>query len=301
MHFSVGVLSKQPHGFVDLLASFQKNNMGNCLKQHLEFLDVEEKYLDIYKNGIDKRVVMPDDRLLLENDREFDIVFPHEVPFSEYDYDCLKLSENEKVIKIIPEGLEIKEFLFEEIYSTFEEFLSDYYGFSKDKEIGKYGYWYNPNVKWDRYELGGRWRGLLLVQKNKYCKIGNWGNLKNKEAPEGYKWVDSAKIKDIEWDLMKKIKDEYVGEKWEEIQKSIQESKEKGDYLSVAFFNTEGSKSKELYIKKNSFFITYSVLTPDGKWHDQCGKLKDWKESYFNNFLKNVDLELYFSIVDCHI
>lgn len=29
---------------------------------------------------------------------------------------------------------------------------------------GRYGYWYNPNAKWDWFTIGGRWRGMLEVK-----------------------------------------------------------------------------------------------------------------------------------------
>ena len=34
-----------------------------------------------------------------------------------------------------------------------------------DEETGKRGYWENPNAKWDWYQIGGRWNGLLVSTK----------------------------------------------------------------------------------------------------------------------------------------
>src|ERR1039458_4522924 len=39
---------------------------------------------------------------------------------------------------------------------TFEEF-AEYNGYRRDEEKDKYGYWDNPNKKWDWYQVGGRW------------------------------------------------------------------------------------------------------------------------------------------------
>lgn len=39
-----------------------------------------------------------------------------------------------------------------------------YCGYSIDKETGKYGYWENPNAKWDWWQIGGRYAGLLPIK-----------------------------------------------------------------------------------------------------------------------------------------
>jgi hypothetical protein len=61
-------------------------------------------------------------------------------------------------------------------YTTFEEFAERWYK-RKPNENGKYGYWHNPNAKWDWYELGGRWTGFF--------------KLKNHESESGKLWTDN--------------------------------------------------------------------------------------------------------------
>ena len=36
-----------------------------------------------------------------------------------------------------------------------------------DKAVGAKGYWRNPNARWDWWETGGRWRGLLRLRPGK--------------------------------------------------------------------------------------------------------------------------------------
>ena len=36
-----------------------------------------------------------------------------------------------------------------------------------DKTVGAGGYWHNPNARWDWWEIGGRWRGLLRLLPGK--------------------------------------------------------------------------------------------------------------------------------------
>ena len=45
----------------------------------------------------------------------------------------------------------------------FDSFIKDWAGHEKD-ENGRYGYWENPNAKWDWYKLGGRWTGLFKLK-----------------------------------------------------------------------------------------------------------------------------------------
>lgn len=52
-----------------------------------------------------------------------------------------------------------------EEYEDISELLDDY---GYDEYEGKYGYWYNPNVKWDWWIVGGRWRGKLKNDKGFY-------------------------------------------------------------------------------------------------------------------------------------
>lgn len=58
-----------------------------------------------------------------------------------------------------PENMRMK-VPFREIYADFETFCKDYQGSKRDLKTGRYGYWRNPNAKWDWYSIGGRWRGF---------------------------------------------------------------------------------------------------------------------------------------------
>lgn len=67
-----------------------------------------------------------------------------------------------KVEKISPpKKIPLKEFYPD----GFESFIKDWAGHEKDPETGKYGYWENPNAKWDWYQLGGRWSGMFKMKK----------------------------------------------------------------------------------------------------------------------------------------
>lgn len=141
---------------------------------------------------------------------------------------------------------------------------------------------YNPNSKWDWYEIGGRWDGEL--------------RLKNGESS------NEARISEIDFspndeDYEEAIKDwenEFNG--WYNM-----------DHLKQMY------GTAEVYAKTVSAFSTYAVVTPDGVWHQKAEMgwfgmdnatpedSKNWPLNYYDRFIKNADPNLIMTIVDCHI
>lgn len=93
------------------------------------------------------------------------------------------------------------------LYSSFEQYAESF-GFEYDGKKQGYGYYCNPNTRWDWYQIGGRWAEMFLVRTD--CKEysegeRSWCNEDAQlEAPEGYIWVSAARKKDIDWDAMRK-------------------------------------------------------------------------------------------------
>lgn len=52
----------------------------------------------------------------------------------------------------------------QEHFLSFDEYATKYGGYKKDPDLDRYGYWENPNRKWDWWVIGGRWSGLLPVR-----------------------------------------------------------------------------------------------------------------------------------------
>lgn len=48
-------------------------------------------------------------------------------------------------------------------YDTIEKCVEDWFGYKTVD--GKYGYYANPNAKWDWYQMGGRWQGMLKLKR----------------------------------------------------------------------------------------------------------------------------------------
>lgn len=66
---------------------------------------------------------------------------------------------------VLPKGASvIEEYPVNKLYSTFEEFMTEYHGMKRHKTHKRYGSVRNPKAKWDWYQLGGRWTGFLKLK-----------------------------------------------------------------------------------------------------------------------------------------
>lgn len=149
---------------------------------------------------------------------------------------------------------------------TNEEIYQDQIKYYDEEEIGENGEvysTYNPNSKWDWYQIGGRWSGLLKLKDGAFGKMGerSWATKDDDIAED---MVDMAKVRDVDWESM-------------------------------------------------NDFITYAVITPDGKWHskgemgwfgfssESKNEAELWKQTYKQNFIDTANPEWTITIVDCHI
>ena len=154
---------------------------------------------------------------------------------------------------------------------------------------------YNPDSKWDWYQIGGRWSHSLRDYEGNYhdtLRIADWDyNYMSPEAVKTYgrMWdiaVEGAEPTEEEKDgLWRLYKPEYYREKY-------------------------GNKSE--YIKSMLTFSTYAVLTADGEWLAP-GKMGwfgismadtktegEWERN-FTRLIDTADKDMYITIVDCHI
>lgn len=92
-----------------------------------------------------------------------------------------------------------------------ELYLIEKDDYEKYDENGNLLSTYNPKSKWDWYDIGGRYRNQLLtkVENNDTYEHNSFAELytgdQNRKAPEGHKYVNGAKIKDIDFKKMEEI------------------------------------------------------------------------------------------------
>lgn len=194
-----------------IMAPFQENNMDDCPKEFLEFNDVEDEMLKEYEEGVQEKVVMPDGRLLFPWDEEFALKHTEE----ELEKDPLLRFQRKKEV---PADLVKRLVPFKETYSTFEEFAKEWHGREKrDATHNRYGYWENPNSKWDWYEIGGRWAGYFQLKNGAVGVQGKQYNHFNE-----YRKSDKADVcfkKDIDFERIRNEAGEEAAKNWELVHK----------------------------------------------------------------------------------
>lgn len=186
---------------------------------------------------------------------------------------------------------------------------------------------YNPNSRWDWYSIGGRWRNLLLTKKENEDVISetsledlmNKGVNLTKKAPEGYKWVDGARIKDIDFKKAIEFKNTYQKaiRFWEiYIEGQDPVTEEEKEVIKWEVYNKEyyieRYETKENYAKMQSTFTCWALLDETG-WHEK-GKMGWWAmndstkdsellftEKFTETINKPENQNKYLIIVDCHI
>jgi len=221
-----------------------------------------------------------------------------------------------------------------EHYVTYNDYLKEYTDrqlidwFAENKGLlikqgGLYST-YNPNSKWDWYQIGGRFGdGLELTDEGideaiKSYDHGWFGQASKEKQIEYVKYADSAPIKYIKWftTISQEEKDELRC--WWEINvegDELRNGEEKDKYF---FWNPDWYKRRygdvDTYIKLIQTTRFFAVLTPDGEWHEPSkmgwfactdGEPEDelkWDLEFYDRFIKpNLDSDLICTIVDCHI
>lgn len=186
---------------------------------------------------------------------------------------------------------------------------------------------YNPNSKWDWYQIGGRFDGELMLTeegrlnavdeiKRKYCTDIDIKNLR--EDFHYMRYVNSAPLKYIQWFIPLSPTEKEKIRRWWEINiydMPLKEGEEKDKYF---FYKPEyyerRYKDAETDIKVKEAVNFFAVITPDGKWYAPSnmgwwactdGEPEDelkWDLEFYDRFIKsNLDSDLICTVVDCHI
>lgn len=227
-----------------------------------------------------------------------------------------------------------------EVYTTFEDYMENYHEIKANAE-GRYGYFKNPNAKWDWYKLGGRWTGKLRMKELYYGLIGEHSLVSEKRAKVGY--ADSALKSEIDFEGMKadariKAEGEYeeamniigslpVNKTWDEVKKEMKDMEEARDFYwnqprckawkesdKDSFYQSPDDfiLSKQEYVKnaEDGCFSTFAALK-NGIWY-QKGEMGWWGitteevsqkewDAQLSKMLNELPDDTLISIYDCHI
>lgn len=154
---------------------------------------------------------------------------------------------------------------------------------------------YNPDSKWDWWDIGGRWYKSLRDYHGNYhntLRISDWDY--NYIYPEGIEKYSRF------WEIVVEGAEPTEEEKKEFVLR----------YKPEYYIEKYGNKSN--YIKAMMTFSTYALLTPDGEWLEpgkmgwfgvSCADPVDegkWERD-FTSLIDTFDKDMYITVVDCHI
>ena len=156
----------------------------------------------------------------------------------------------------------------------------------------------NPDAKWDWFEVGGRWKDMLVLKLDE-----SLSKRTQQVLDKGRTQCDSAFVPDIDFQKMKK--------------QSIKALAPYDKAMSNSFYKKECMKQRFLtqyeYVERQSAFHTYAVITPDGQWHapgemgwfgtstDTPGEERVWEDEFFDTFIKPaITHGWHLTVVDCH-
>ncbi|MFA5485427.1 MAG: hypothetical protein WC260_04240 [Candidatus Pacearchaeota archaeon] len=349
-HFTVAVFTKEGQTVDELLAPFHEFECTGHVDEYVKTISILDKAKDEYNNYIFTKLQSPDGKLYNPNEDQF-----YREPTEEeketigmgsgfgkgiswFSKDWKDGKGYRAKVKFIPNNYKEIEVKATDIMS-FKEFVEYYYEtnfISENEELDlhneqKYGWGKvndngevielvtrtNPNAKWDWYQIGGRWSGLLKLKPG--ANSGDYGERswtnKNEIIPEHK--VDTAKVKDIDFSIDEKEYNKAI-RFWElKIEEDTPKNKEEEDLLKSDWYKkeyyTERYNSKEQYAQLTTEFGTYAVITPDGLWHskgnmgwwgyssESNNEAKQWYMSFKEKFIDTADPEWTLTVVDCHI
>ena len=298
-HFTVLVIGDAPEA---QLAPFQENNMGDCPREYMEFTDTEDEMRGEYETEATGAVRMPDGTIVHAYDDRFMVEETDDKsPFP-------------RRVKKIPDDLTEEEIPNKEMYATFEAYVREAHGHkARDPEKKRYGYWENPNCKWDWYVLGGRYTGMFMLKPG--ATSGSVGETGVFGTPPRPGMVDRCQVKDIDWDAtlgdVRAQRREYWKEteaKRKKAEEMNEDPKQVAGYLDMVF-GVKPDDTEETYVAR-AYIGTFAVLK-DGTWYER-GQMGWWgvviDETDHDEWMKKwwelvtgLDGETWVHVYDCHI
>lgn len=213
-------------------------------------------------------------------------------------------------------------------YKSFRAFAKDCAVYCPEQKA--WGSYYNPNSYLDAYTIGGRWSQSLLVKDTVTdCMQGVAARgLKPRKAPSGYKWVDAARIKDIEFDEMARQEEALIrqnhakyqsiwnGAKPDETDPLTRHLEQKADGLYYARTKVyDPTVDVETLVKEADCCaenqlakLFYAYVDTDADLPEESGYYdKEWVEesdeswtTKVNDFVQSFEPDTVLVVVDCH-
>lgn len=188
-----------------MMAPYQENNMGDCPEEFLEFNDVTAEKEADYKTDTCSMVRLVSGEVCGAFEERFKnetkSIFDHSAPNYVY-----------------PGCSEQFEMPVSERYPSFDDYVTEYCGYTKDAKTGRYGDWESPNKKWDYWRIGGRWGGFFPIKAGSEVRVmpAAWDSGKIREG-----YADVARLNEIDFDKIGSETHERAEKFWDEWQRLL--------------------------------------------------------------------------------
>ncbi len=213
---------------------------------------------------------------------------------------------------------------FRKLYQDFRQFVEKWAFTDWNEEQQAYGFYSNPNAQWDWYSIGGRWPCQLLVKDT--CAEYDRGECACSEEtcpqpPKGYQWASAARMKDIQWDAIRKYHRDLLTEQYFTLKECFHSGVLPKEFYGMLVEDgiVQGGQlvfrkdeSLEEYLIRMDWYRTRKYPIPacnfldlDDNWKGEsvfgwnpCSQ--DW-ETEQDYFLSELSPEDVLVVVDCHI
>ena len=216
----------------------------------------------------------------------------------------------------------VAEYPLKKLY-TFEAYCDAYCSYTEHN--GRWGYWSNPNARWDWYSIGGRHSGAFLVKRDLHqCLEANDEGSEDRN----FKHADGARKRDVAWaEACQRARKAYTANHG--LLHRCFESGNVKDLGPFAVLTEDGidgwcetlyrkDESRDDYLKRNGVgpddryvLNCYSFVDQYGSWHSM-GDMgwfglsandkdqRDWHNE-IQAFLNSLADDDFLVMVDCHI
>jgi hypothetical protein len=301
----------EPYWELDLPTSEMRTDKRAEFSVEISDEDAEQQYKEFIKScPTEKQIKYAHERLLKFT--------PPDMPIGQGRMEPINKKQFEKYCK--KHGLDtfcVTQKYGRSKYKTVSQWIKSWHGYSHNKKAGGWGYWHNPDAKWDWYQIGGRWAGYfrLKEQGKGKGKKGEPTLLMDKEKAlkilSEPMTCDMAQKKDIDFEGMRLENEADAKETWEKYQQALKEKPEIADSPTPYFeYGVQDGDTKESYIARRTSFSTFAVLK-DGEWYER-GRMGWWAcvsdekdtdvwETEFQKLIEEASDDTWFAVVDCHI
>lgn len=308
MHYSILVISKDPSDLERQLAPFDEHDRVEPYSEELTWMETPEQAREALQERLDKFAEWK------ANGRPGEDSAALGSSESHYCRWFTKIEAGQEPPLEDPTGM------------SDLEVMQAYHGEDAESiHINDEGKWchmstYNPDSKWDYWQIGGRYTGRFVSKDPNEGVLAERGWEWNPEYNGGedhwpgnlpFNVCDQVQKKNVDWEAMGLMKMEQARKWWAE----AIEARDRGDH-EFRWSIVRDYATEEDYIKDSVRFSVYGYLDKDGNWVEQQNadyKLPDDERKAVNDRLMaewrkalkkaidSADDDDWFTVIDIHI